>query len=83
MAFVAPVIGALINSGLPDFKFAVGSLPNAQDATHHLFPNVSVVSDDGKTLRSETRASLALPLELNGLDAYALVFGFFYAVRVQ
>ncbi len=69
---IAPLIGASINSFYPEFNFDVGSLPNAQDATHHLFPNVSVTNDDGKFLRVETRASLALPIELAGIDTYAV-----------
>jgi hypothetical protein len=72
---IAPVIGGLVNSFLPDAKIDVGTLPNAHEATKHLFPNVSVVSDDGKALRQETRASLALPFDVSGLDTYVIVFG--------
>jgi len=61
-------------SALPQSSFDVTTLPNAQRVTRHLFPNVSVVSDDGTLLRSETRASLQLPIELNGLDTYGLFF---------
>jgi hypothetical protein len=69
---VGPLIGGTVNSFTPDSKFEVGSLPNAQEVNRHLFPNVSVTTDDGKTLRLETRASLALPVELSGLDTYAI-----------
>jgi hypothetical protein len=69
---IAPLIGGSINSFAPDSKFEVGTLPNAQEATRHLFPNVSVTSDDGKTLRLETRASLQLPFDLTGLDTYSI-----------
>jgi hypothetical protein len=41
--------------------FDVGLIPHAQEATRHLFPNITVTTDDGKKIRSETRASLALP----------------------
>jgi hypothetical protein len=80
---LAPAVLGLLNTFLPDLRLDVGLLPNAQEATRHLFPNVSVVSDNGKTLRMETRASLALPFELAGLDAYSLVavFGFIAAAR--
>jgi hypothetical protein len=74
---LAPIMGAAIKSFVPDAKFEVGMIPNAQEATQHLFPNVAVVSDDGTTLRSETRASLMLPIELSGLDTYALFFAGF------
>ncbi len=70
---IGPIIGQTVNSFAPDIKFDVGSLPNAHEATRHLFPNVTVVSDDGKTLRFETRASLALPFDLAGLDSYGVV----------
>src|SRR5262249_42160949 len=72
---VAPMIGGLVNSLVPEAKFEVGRIPNAQEATHPLFPNVSVTSDDGKVLRQETQASLALPLDLVGADNLIL-FGF-------
>jgi hypothetical protein len=41
--------------------FDVGLIPHAQSASRHLFPNITVTTDDGKKIRSETRASLALP----------------------
>lgn len=76
---IAPLIGGLINSFAPDVKFDTGSLPNAHEATRYLFPNVSIVTDDGKALRMETRASLALPFDLSGLDTYSLFFFFAFA----
>jgi hypothetical protein len=76
---IAPLIGGLIRSFAPDSKFEIGALPNAHEATRHLFPNVSIVTDNGKTLRMETRASLALPFDLTGLDSYGLFFLFGFA----
>jgi hypothetical protein len=78
---VGPFIGGLVNTFNPESTFEVGSIPNAQEATRHLFPNVSVTTADDKTLRLETRASLALPFDLTGLDNYALVF-FAFAARI-
>jgi hypothetical protein len=82
----APVVArsvqqALEQSGVKDFPIDVGALPNAHEATRHLFPNVAVTTDDGKVLRMDSRSSLQLPLDLPGLDAYTLlalaaVFGF-------
>jgi hypothetical protein len=69
---LAPLAGGFANSFIKESKFDVASIPNAQEATRHLFPNVSVVTDDGKTLRMETRASLALPFDISGLDSYGL-----------
>jgi hypothetical protein len=72
---LAPLLAALGNSFLPEARIDVASLPNAHEATKHLFPNVSVVHDDGKTLRQETRASLALPFDAAGLDLYVIAIG--------
>jgi hypothetical protein len=66
-----------LNSGVfnngAEGGFDVGLIPNAQEATRHLFPNVEVVSLNGNTLRLETRASLALPLDLGNSDTLFLL----------
>src|SRR5205814_706312 len=69
---LAPLIAGAVRSFLPETKLDVGSLPNAHEATKHLFPNVTVVNDDGKAVRFHTRASLALPFDVVGADAYLL-----------
>jgi len=79
---IAPLIAGAVSSFTPQLNFDVGSLPATQEVTKHLFPNVSVTSDDGKTLRQDSRDSLALPLDITGLDTYSLfilfsVFGRF------
>jgi hypothetical protein len=68
---ISPLIGATVNSFNPSIRFEVGNLPNAQEATNPLFPNVAVTTDDGKTIRQESRASLSLPLDVTGIDVYA------------
>jgi hypothetical protein len=73
---IAPMLGGLTASFAPELNFDVGSLPNAQEVNRHLFPNVAVTTDDGTTLRQETRGSLTLPLDLVGLDSYGLLFLF-------
>jgi hypothetical protein len=70
---VAPMIGGLVNSFSPELNFEVGNLPNAQEATRHLFPNVAVTVDDGKVIRTDSRASLMLPIDIAGFDNYAIV----------
>jgi hypothetical protein len=70
---LAPLIAASVESFNPDLGFDVGSLPNTQEALRHLFPNVSVVTDDGKTVRLEGRGSLILPVELTGIDTYTVI----------
>jgi hypothetical protein len=48
--------------GVPGFRqFDLELIPHSQEATRHLFPNVTVGTDNGKTVRSETRGSLLLP----------------------
>lgn len=46
---------------LPGVKFDVNLIPNAYQATKDLFPNVTVSTVDGDTIRTETRSSLLLP----------------------
>jgi hypothetical protein len=84
---LAPLIGSAIRSFFPETKFDPGLIPNGHEACKHLFPNVTVTSDDGKTTRIHTRASLALPFDVAGVDAYILgfagisAFGFFFDVN--
>jgi hypothetical protein len=73
---IAPIVAGTIRSLNPQLNFEVSSVPATQEVTRHLFPNVSVTTDDGKTLRQESRDSLSLPLDLAGLDAYSLFFLF-------
>jgi hypothetical protein len=72
---IAPIIGGLVDSLNPDLNFDVGSIPGAQEATRHLFPNLSVSTDDGRTVRLESRAALPLPFDLTGIDTYSLFIG--------
>lgn len=78
---IGPFVGSLVNSFQSDAKIDVSSMPNAHEATRHLFPNVSVVIDNGKGLRQESRASLALPVDVTGLDLYIIGFAIPFAVR--
>ncbi len=55
----ANTILPIVLPGAPIFDVSV--IPHAQDAVRPLFPNITIVTDDGKKVRSETRASLALP----------------------
>jgi hypothetical protein len=73
---IAPLVGGIVANLNQELGFDVGSLPNTQEVTRHLFPNLAVTTDDGTTLRHESRTSLALPLELSGLDTYVLLFAF-------
>ena len=70
---LAPLIAAAVESFNPDLGFDVGSLPNTQEALRHLFPNVSVTTDDGKAVRLQGRGSIILPVELTGIDTYTVI----------
>jgi hypothetical protein len=73
---VGPIVAAAFKSFYPDLKFEVGSVPNSHEATRDLFPNVSVVSAEGNTLRIDSRSSLELPIDLAGIDSFGLFFLF-------
>jgi hypothetical protein len=80
---VAPFIGGAIASFAPEANVDVSSIPNGHEVTSHLFPNVTVVSDDGTSVRSDTLASLMLPFDLVGIDSYILLTfgsGFLFSV---
>jgi hypothetical protein len=66
----APLVGGALRSFNAEIAFEVDSIPNAQETTRLLFPNVSVTTDDGKTLRIQTLASLSLPFDSGGLEIY-------------
>jgi hypothetical protein len=58
----APFLLNLINTvsvqALPGMRsFDIGLIPHAQETTRSLFPSVSVTTDDGRTVRIETRSS--------------------------
>jgi hypothetical protein len=73
---LGPTIGGLITSFNPETTFEIGTIPNAQDATQHLFPNVSVATADDKGVRLESRTSLPLPFDISGVDTYSFFFLF-------
>lgn len=51
----------------------VGLVPNAHELSKHLFPNLTVTRDDGKTIRIEVNESFSMPLEVVGLEPLALL----------
>jgi hypothetical protein len=55
----------------------VGLIPNAHELNRHLFPNLTVTRDDGKTIRIEVNESFSLPLEIIGIEplAFAGILG--------
>jgi hypothetical protein len=77
---IAPVIAGIVSSLNPSLNFDVGSLPATQEVTKHLFANIAVTSDDGKTLRQDSLDSLALPSVIAGLDSYSLLIAFGFLI---
>lgn len=49
----------------------VGLIPNAHELGRHLFPNLTVTRDDGKTVRVEVNESFSVPLEAVGVEPFA------------
>jgi hypothetical protein len=62
---LTPFVFDLVNKigmFVPNLRpFEIDTIPHAQEATRLLFPSVSVTTDDGKKLRSESRGSIGLP----------------------
>jgi hypothetical protein len=56
----------------------LGLIPNGHELGKHLFPNLTVTRDDGKTVRIDVNESFGLPLEFAGLEV--LVFAAFAGV---
>src|SRR5438034_1269816 len=54
-------------------SFEVGTLPSASVVNQYLTPNATVLSDDGKTLRWESRGSVLLPGDGLGVDPIMLL----------
>jgi hypothetical protein len=73
---VATRIGRQFGNDSGDFDpLDVGLIPNGYELGGHLFPNLTVTRDDGKTLRVDVNESFGLPLEFAGLEV--LVFAAF------
>jgi hypothetical protein len=54
-------------------------IPNAYELNKHLFPNLTVTRDDGKTIRVEVNESFSLPFEMFGVES----FGFLAALGLS
>jgi hypothetical protein len=70
LSALAPFVAGTVNAFAPG-TFDVQRLPNAQALTEKLFPNVSILSDDGTTTCLDSRFSLPAPVAL--LDPAALI----------
>ena len=51
----------------------MGLIPNAHELCRHLFPNLTVTHDDGKTIRIHVNESFSLPLEVVGLEPFVFL----------
>ena len=75
-----PLLGYL--STKKEFRDIIdpGLLPNPEEACKPLFPNLLWTHNDGKTIRWETRESLALPLEIIGIET---LIAFYAATAIR
>jgi hypothetical protein len=68
------------DNGESDYEpLDIGLIPNGHELSKHLFPNLTVIRDDGTTVRLEVNESLSVPLEIIGLEPLvvgATIFGF-------
>jgi hypothetical protein len=55
----------------------IGLIPNAHELSKHLFPNLTITRDDGKTIRIEVNESFSMPLEIIGFEPFVLGSGYF------
>jgi hypothetical protein len=73
----APVVSALnLLADDPETDFDpvdVVLVPNSYELNRHLFPNLTVTRDDGKTIRIETNESFSLPFEWIGLETFGVL----------
>lgn len=69
---LAPLLAGVLQASSSSGEIPVDlhSLPNASEATKPLFPNVTVLSDTGRTIRWEDRSSIPMPLSVPGFDNY-------------
>jgi len=84
------VVGPLIIAQLSQFgrfnqsesdydPIDVGLIPNGHEVSKHLFPNLTVTRDDGKSIRIEVNESFSVPGEFIGLEplvVFGTLFGF-------
>jgi hypothetical protein len=60
--FIVDTVNQIVSANVPTFRpVELDLVPHAQEATHRLFPRVSVTTDNGGRVRSESRSSLGLP----------------------
>jgi hypothetical protein len=48
-------------------------VPNSYELNRHLFPNLTVTRDDGKTIRIEVNESFSLPFEMLGVETFGVL----------
>jgi hypothetical protein len=71
LTFAPIIIGAA--QGFGGGSFEVGMLPSASLVNQRLTPTVTTLTDDGTTLRWESRGSVLLPGDFLGLDPLMLL----------
>jgi hypothetical protein len=74
----APFVSALnlVNDTGPETDFDpldVVLVPNAYELNRHLFPNLTVTRDNGRTIRIEVNESFSLPFEMIGFETLGIL----------
>ena len=72
LTFAPLIVGAMQGFG-GNGTFEVGTIPSASLVNQRLTPTVTALSDDGKTLRWESRGALLLPGDSLGVDPLLLI----------
>jgi hypothetical protein len=72
LTFAPLIVGAMQGFG-GGGTFEVGTIPSASLVNQRLTPTVTALSDDGKTLRWESRGALLLPGDFLGVDPLLLL----------
>jgi hypothetical protein len=78
LCMLGPLLPGLLNLESSDDEtdfdpVDAGVVPNAHELCSHLFPNLTVTRDDGKTIRIDVNESFSLPLEMIGLEPLGLL----------
>jgi hypothetical protein len=70
---LGPIVVSAAQMGSEEPTIEVGTIPSGSVLMQRLKPNVTTMSDDGQTIRWETRGGLLLLGDAIGLDPLMLI----------
>lgn len=79
LTIAPPLLASAFNSEPLDAIFEAGLIPNAHEATQHLFPNVTWLRRSARSFQIDSYDSFSLPFESLGPDLLMPYFGLFAA----